>query len=264
MLTESQIDEAAGILVQARLDNAVVDAIPEACRPESLSDAYAVQDRMIERLGWPTAGWFCACTNTVIQEMLGLDEPYCARLIADYILPSPAVLRAADFPPILLECEFGFRLGRDLPPRGTPYEREEVEDAIESVHPTIEVVAGHLHDWPNQGVFSVIADNGTDGALVVGDGVTDWRALDLVAAPVHLTVNGRLVRQGSGGNVLGDPLAAFVWLANSRAGAAGEGLKAGHIHNTGTATDIYWVEPGDEARVEFGELGEVRLTVAAN
>ena len=262
MLTETQIDTAAGLLAQARRDNAMIEAIPENCRPATLAEAYAVQDRMIERLGWPTSGWFCACTNKVIQDMLGLAEPYCAPLLADFIFDSPATLNAADFPPILLECEFGFKLARDLPTRETPYTRAQVEDAIASVHPTIEVVAGHLKDWPNQDVFSVIADNGTDGALIVGEGVTDWRALDLIDARVQLIVNGKLVRQGSGANVMGDPLEAFVWLANSRAGAKGSGLKAGHIHNTGTATDIYWVTPGDAAVVEFGALGEVRLTIA--
>ena len=216
---------------------------------------------MIERLGWPTAGWFCACTNTVIQDMLGLAEPYCATLLADFIFDSPATLKSAEFPPILLECEFGFKLMRDLPARAEPYTRDEVETAIASVHPTIEVVAGHLRDWTNQDVFSVIADNGTDGALIVGEGTENWRTLDLINARVQLMVNGKVERQGSGANVLGDPLDAFVWLANSRAGAKGAGLKAGHIHNTGTATDICWVEPGDEAVAEFGALGEVRLTL---
>jgi 2-keto-4-pentenoate hydratase len=261
MLSKTEIDQAAGILAAARRDNAVIEEIPHGCRPTTLQEAYAVQDRMIELLGWPTAGWFCACTNTVIQEMLDLSEPYCARLLADFIYDSPALLRAGDFPPILLECEFGFKLGRDLPARQAPYTRAEVADAIASVHPTIEVVAGHIRDWPNQDVFSVIADNGTDGALVVGEGIADWRALDLTGARVQLSVNGKMVRQGSGANVLGDPVASFQWLANSRAGALGEGLKAGHIHNTGTATDICWITPGDEALAEFGSLGEVRLSL---
>ena len=128
-------------------------------------------------------------------------------------------------------------------------------------NPTIEVVAGHLKDWPNQEVWSVIADNGTDGALVYGAGVTDWRALDFVNMAVTLEVNGKLVREGTGANVLGDPLEAFVWLVNGRS-RAGDGLKAGHIHNTGTATDICWIEPGDEAVARFEGLGGVHLTLA--
>ena len=179
MLSTGQIDQAARILVAARHDNAVIDAIPETCRPMTLKDAYAVQDRMAALLGWRTGGWFCACTNTVIQDMLGLAEPYYARLFSEFIFDSPAVLDAQAFPPMVLECEFGFRLRCDLPARDSAYSRGEVEDAIASMHPTIEVVAGHLRDWPSQDVWSVIADNGTDGALIVGAGMDGWRELDL-------------------------------------------------------------------------------------
>ena len=261
MLTAEQIDDAARLLVKARADNTMIDAVPSACRPHSLGDAYAIQDRMADLLGWRTGGWFCACTNREIQTMLGLAEPYYARLFDRFILDSPARLDPDAFPPMVLECEFGFRLAHDLPARESDYSRAEVEAAIATVHPTIEVVAGHLRNWPEQDVFSVIADNGTDGALIVGPGSTDWRGHDLVATEVALTVNGHEERRGTGANVLGDPMAAFVWLANARSRAGG-GLKAGDIHNTGTATAIYWVTPGDDAVADFGRLGEVRLAVS--
>ncbi len=261
-MTPDQIDQAAALLKDARIANSVIECIPAGIRPSSLAEAYAVQDRFIELLGREIGGWFCACTNTVIQTLLKLDEPYYARLFKDRIFAEPVELNSSNYPPIVLECEFGFRLGRDLPRRAEPYSRAEVEAAVLEVHPTIEVVAGYLRDWPNQDVWSVIADNGTDGALVYGAGVSQWRDLDLVNMEVVLDVNGKTERTGSGANVLGDPLGAFVWLANARS-RDGDGLKAGQIHNTGTATDIYWVEPGDEAVARFDGLGAVRLTIAA-
>jgi 2-keto-4-pentenoate hydratase len=169
-------------------------------------------------------------------------------------------LRAADHPPLVLECEFAFTLARDLPSRTTPYQKDEVEDAIATVHPAIEVVAGHLDDWPNQDVWSVIADNGTDGALIHGAGRADWRDYDLADIAVTLTVNGRQQRAGAGRDVMGDPVAALVWLANARS-AAGRGLRAGHIHNTGTATAIYWAAAGDHAVADFGPLGAAWLKI---
>lgn len=261
MLNQTQVEEAAECLKAARIDNKVIAGLPEDCRPQTLAQAYAIQDRLTELLGWEVGGWFCACTNARIQEILNLSEPYYARLFTQYILPSPARLEAAAFPPIVLECEFGFRLAHDLPSRSAPYTRADVEAAIASVHPTIEVVAGHLENWPEQNVFSVIADNGTDGALIYGDGVTDWRDVDLVACRVMLTVDGSVVREGNGANVLGDPMAAFVWLANARS-RDGDGLRAGDIHNTGTATDIYWLDRTGRIEVDFAGLGSVRLEVA--
>lgn len=256
----SEINAAAELLAEARVLNKLVDEIPERIRPRSLTDAYAIQQRLVELLEWDVGGWFCACTNESIQSMLNLSEPYYARLFASFIFESGVTLQASKFPPMVLECEFGFRLGQDLPPRETPYLRSEVESAVDIVHPTIEVVAGHLKNWPEQDVFSVIADNGTDGALVYGIGVEDWREIDLKHVEVHLAINGRISRTGSGVKVLGDPLEALVWLANARA-KDGDGLKRREIHNTGTTTDIIWVNPGDEAVATFSGIGQASLTI---
>jgi len=259
-LTSEQIDAAAQLLKTVRLTNSVLENIPLEYRPRNLEEAYQVQDRFIQVLGLETAGWFCACTNKRIQGILKLDEPYYARLLNDFVFEAPTTLNSKDYPPIVIECEFGFRLGSDLPRRSGPYTREEVEDAIDEVHPTIEVVAGHLKDWPKQEVWSVIADNGTDGALIYGAGTKRWRDLDLVNTKVSLNVNGTCERLGFGKNVLGDPLDALVWLTNARS-RDGDGLKAGDIHNTGTATDIYWASPGDEIVADFQELGAVSLNI---
>jgi 2-keto-4-pentenoate hydratase len=257
-LDAEKIERAAGVLKEARIAARVIPGLPEDCRPRNLEEAYAVRDRLIELLDWPVGGWFCACTNRYIQTLLRLDEPYYARLLADFIKPSPATLASEEFPPILLECEFGFRLSQDLPTRSAEYTRAEVESAIDTVHPTIEVVAGHLENWPAQDVFSVIADNGTDGALIVGTGRTDWAELDLINMSVELTVNGKQQRQGTGANVLGDPMNSFVWLVNALS-RDGHGMRAGELSNTGTATEIFWTEPGDSIRAEFVGLGVVDL-----
>lgn len=261
MLREEQIDRAAQLLRTARLQNITLPDLPPDCRPHSIADAYAICDQLAELLGWDVGGWFCACTNEAIQTMLGLDEPYYARLFEDLLHASPARLRAGDFPPIIIECEFAFTLARDLPARDEPYTREEVGEAVAKVHPAIEVVAGHLENWPEQDVFSVIADNGTDGGLVYGEGV-DWTPeLDLGAVKVTLSANGAVVREGTGARVLGNPFDAFVWLANARS-RDGDGLRAGHIHNTGTATDIYPVEGAVKLVADFGGIGAAELEIS--
>ena len=61
--------------------------------------------------------------------------------------------------------------------------------------------------------------------------------------PVSLIVNGEKVQRREGCNILGDPL-EMVSLANARS-RAGDELRAGDMHNTGTATNIYWVGRAD-------------------
>ena len=64
-------------------------------------------------------------------------------------------------------------------------------------------------------------------ARSLGAPVTDWRRLDLAQATARLTINGREIGRGKGGDVMGNPLNALAWLANKLA-AAGTPLQARH------------------------------------
>ncbi len=257
-LTPAAIDQAASLFAKARIDRGIVDGLPPDLSPTNIAEAYAIQAKLAEKLDWAVGGWFCGCTNRAIQEQLGLTEPYCAPLFRHLIHQAPAVLDSKDFAPIVLECEFSFILARDLPARPEAYERGDVEAAIATLHPSIEVVAGTLKDWQKQPPFTIIADNGVDGALVLGKGKSDWSALDLSSIHVELSVDGLLVQTGSGANVLGNPLNALVWLANEQR-KRGNGLKAGDVYNTGTATLMQPMKAGQRAVASFGPLGKVEL-----
>ena len=255
-LSDIQVDDAARVLWDARRAGEVIDGLPADCRPDSLADAYRVQDRLFQVMGRAQAGWFVGCSNPEIQRQLGLPEPYRAPLLTDTVFDSPASLPARDYPGLTLELEFAFRLDRDLPPRVGGYGPAEVAGAVAAVHPAIEVVSSHLADWTRQPIFDIIADNGTDGALVVGLGREDWRALGLASVEVELAVNGASRRSGTGADVMGNPMAVFVWLVNALC-EAGVTMRAGDLHNTGSCTAMYFPEPGDRAVARFVGLGEV-------
>ena len=259
-LTPDAIDEAANRIAVARREHVLIDPLPAACAPRTVADGYAVQARVLELLEADVVGWFLGSTNVEIQRLLGLDGPYSGALLRELVHSSPASVRAPPSLSAAFEVEFGFRLGADFPPRAEPYTTEEVVSGVESLHPTIEVVISHFDDWTNLPIATIIADNGTDGALVVGDGVSDWRGIDLPSLTPTLDVNGTRVREGHGANVLGDPIAAFEWLVNHGAQRFG-GLRAGQVCNTGTCTSIYFAEPGDRAVADFGPIGRVSLTL---
>ena len=135
---------------------------------------------------------------------------------------------------------------------------EQIEAAAQLLKKTRfeKVMLKDLH----QKVWPVIADNGTDGAWVYGAGVKRWRDLDLVNTEVSLVVNGKRERLGLRKNVLGDPLGTSAWLVNARPRDGG-GLNASDIRNTGAATDIYRVNPGDTIVASFKGLGEASLDI---
>ncbi|MEM1199233.1 MAG: fumarylacetoacetate hydrolase family protein [Pseudomonadota bacterium] len=261
-LTDAARQQAADKLLAARRSGEVIADLPASCTPQNLADALAIRDLVFAGLGDEQAGWFVGCSNPHIQRQLGLDEPYCAPLAASTVHPSPARLSASAFPSITLEVEFAFTLARDLPPRESPYSYADVADAIDRVHPAIEVVTSHLADWTHQSIFNIIADNGTDGALVFGQGAPLADAGDLSAIKTSVAVNGEEKATGSGADVLGDPLNVMVWLAN-RSREDGITLKAGQIHNTGSTTPMVLAEPGDTCRAVFEGLGDVEVTFAA-
>ena len=107
-LTALQIDRAAAILEEARLTVTTIPGLPADVRPHDLRDAYAICERLHERLGWDVAGWYLGATNVEIQRLLGLDGPYMARVYERLLHISPATLDPADFPPMVIECEFAF------------------------------------------------------------------------------------------------------------------------------------------------------------
>ena len=207
--------------------------------------------------------WFCACTNVEVQEKLGLGEPYSAPLFRHVILESPTAFPAGHFAStIVMECEFAFRLEKALAPRGRSYGREEVVAAVGPLHPSIEVVSGHFSNWLNQDISHTIADNGTDGALVYGPGLTHWCELDLPGTVVTLEINEEIIQRGIGANVLGDPVAAMVWLVNAVCDR-GYTLSAGGFYNTGTATSMQVSVPGDRVVAHFEGLGSVEVNLGA-
>ncbi len=257
-MTPEKIDAAAALLRQVRGDFRTLPALPEDLRPPTAAEGYAIQDAFAREWNAVVGGWKIACTAEDQREFLGVDEPFCGRVYANVLLRSPAELPSGAFHMRGLEAEFAFRMGRDVPPRDEPYGRDEVAAAVASLHPAIEVVDCRFEDWLTVGASSLIADSAVNGALICGEGETNWTRFDLATHPVRLDVDGHPVGEGTGGRALGHPLNALQWLANNLSGR-GITLAAGQFVTTGTCTGIHFVEPGADARADFEALGAVRL-----
>ena len=256
---------AAQLLADARIVRKRLAELPQGVRPKSPAEAHAVQDGLIERYldhyGGSPIGYKIACTNLTAQQQLNVDGPFRGRLLSRFCCDSPAHLDTGDFFMRVIEAEFAFRMARDLTalPKDGPRARQEIADAIEGVIPAIEIVDSRFDEWTTIGAPSLIADNACNAAWVRGPLLTNWRHIDLAAQPVRVIVNGRLEREGYGGNVLGHPLSAMEWLVESLA-AGGLGLKAGQYITTGVTTVVYMAERGDHIIADFGPVGSAELT----
>lgn len=247
---------AASRLLAARAGARIV-ALPEDERPSDIDAAYRIQRDVIAARGRPVQGWKVGCTSPMAQRMLRYEKPFYGRLLDGFVHQSPAELDTRAFHIRLLEAEYAFRLARDLPPAGRPYDRDRVAEAVAAVHPAIEVVDTAFTDWLAVGIESLIADNGAHGTFVIGPGTSDWHGLDLVEAPVTLAIEGGATVEGKGANVLGHPLESLAWMAN--AAAAEGGLRAGDIVTTGSAIPPQMVGPAGRATATFAGLGTVSV-----
>jgi 2-keto-4-pentenoate hydratase len=261
------VTTAPQLLAQARIEHQRLPELPAAIRPKTPGDAYAVQDGLVDRLlahyGGSVIGYKIACTNITAQRQLNVDSPFAGRLLSAFFFESflgrPARVEAGKFFMRVVEAEFAFEMARDLPPSATPRSRrEEIADAVKGIIPGIEIVDSRFDDWTTIGAPSLIADNACNAAWVKGPLLTDWRKIDLAAQAVRVTVNGKVLREGSGSNVLGHPLNALEWLVNNLS-ARGLGLEAGQYVTTGVTTEVYMAERGDRITADFGPMGSVEL-----
>jgi 2-keto-4-pentenoate hydratase len=230
----------------------------------SVADAYAMQEALqalftAER--GAIAGYKIALTTRVMQELMGIDHPIAGAIFSRMVHRSPAVLRHDDYTRIAVECEIALRLGADLPARAKPYDAEEAGAAVEACMASIELIEDHGCDaYKSVGGRGLIANNAWNAGSVLGEAVTDWRALDLAAVTGRLAINGAEIGRGRGGDVMnGHPLHALAWVANTVA-ARGRALRRGMIVQTGSVVATQWPKRGDSVTVTFDGLGEASAT----
>lgn len=258
---------AAHLLAQARIQHQRLPELPKAIRPKTPSEAYDVQDGLIDELlahyGGSVIGYKIACTNVTAQRQLHVDAPFFGRLLSAFFHESSggrsASVETGQFFMRVVEAEFAFEIARDLPPSAAPRSPEEIAGAVKGVIPGIEIVDSRFDEWTTIGAPSLIADNACNAAWIKGSLLADWRRIDLAKQAVTVAVNGKVLRQGSGANVLGHPLNALEWLVNNLS-ARGLGLKAGQYVTTGVTTEVYMAERGDRVTADFGPVGSVDLT----
>lgn len=236
-------------------------ALAESCRPRTMHEGYAAQAMLEEVSGSPVVGWKIAATNITGQRHIGVDGPIGGRLLAVRVSRDDAPVPFADNHMRVAEAEFAFVLARDLPPRDAPYAPDDLLDCIATLHPAIELPDSRFTDFVAAGGPQLAADDACAGWFKLGPPAeADWRGRDLARHPVALRVNDAVATSGAGADVLGGPLVALAWLANSH-GLRGCGLSAGDIVTTGVCGMPVPVHAGDRVRADFGDLGAVGLTL---
>lgn len=214
--------DLATILAQAIADASLIDKAGIG-RP-NVDDAYAIQAEILARRG--------------------ADQPAGYKFSlrdGGKLYGAPLLFVSADRSfrfetGIKVEVELAFVLGQDLPPRETPYTRDEVFAAIERVAIGVELVRSRYVDGPGDALGLLLSDFMSNIGYVVGPELD--RSLLAAGAELgglRLTNGSSVLFDGPAIHADGDPLAAVVVCANQGLPTHGGGhLKKGQVVTTGT------------------------------
>lgn len=258
MIAPAEHRIVADALREAQISFTPLDPVSETYPALDIDDAYAIQTLLItDRIneGRVLRGYKVGLTSEAMQRQLGVDQPDFGALLDDMWIEDGAVV-AAEYLSPKVEPEMAVILRSPLTGPGVTV--RDVEEAVGSVVASLEVIDSRIRDWRIT-IADTIADNASSAAVVLGGTELPLASVDRHALDVTLFINGEQVGRGTGDAVMGDPLAAVAWLANTL-GERGVVLPAGAVILPGSVCAAAAVVPGDHVVADFGPLGTVSVT----
>jgi 2-keto-4-pentenoate hydratase len=246
------VETAALHLVKARRAATPGPGLPPSCLPMDLETAVKVQERITELLGETVGGWKASVGRP--------DRIVIGPIYKSVIFRTSPCPYAAPGAVARVEPEIAFVMGRDLPPRATPYSEAEVRAAVAEARLTLELLATRYAEPKSRSFPEMLADSLQNLALYVGPAIPGIALEDLPAAfPVTVERAGDVLIAREGQHPDGHPLAPLYWLANYLA-ARGRGLKAGEIVTTGSYAKVLDMPFDAPLRFIYGSLGRIDVS----
>lgn len=253
-MTPEEIDRFAEALIEAKKTRRAATALTDQFDGADIEDAYQVSEAFTQKsleMGKELAGWKIALTAAALQEMLSLKEPAMGRIFRSAIFEDVELSFGTLLAP-RLELEVAIFLKEDLTEERL--EGGDILSAVESVALGFEV-ADSRTGWKLTGP-DLVADNAVAGMFKWGEKILP-SSIDFEGATAKLYNGDALQAEGNAGAVMGSPIKALNWLAET-ALKRGDLLKAGEVIMTGSMIPLQEIKPGDKFRAEcdgFAPLG---------
>jgi 2-keto-4-pentenoate hydratase len=254
--------DIAETLLGAYSSGAPVEPLTARYDDLTVADAYEIQLLQVARWvadGARVKGHKVGLTSPAMQRQMNVDQPDYGHLLDRMFWPEGDPIPLSGFLQPRVEPETAFVLAKPL--RGPGVTVADAIAAVGFVLPALELIDSRIRDW-KIGLADTIADNASSGGVVLGSSGVALSAVDLRLAGCNLHKNGELAGTGASGAVLGSPLKALAWLANT-VGARGVELEAGQVILPGSVTASIPVGPGDTVTATFAGLGRVTARFAS-
>jgi 2-oxo-3-hexenedioate decarboxylase len=221
--------------------------------------AYAVAELVHQaRLatGWVPLGRKIGFTNAAIWDVYGVRAPiwsYVYDRTVTYLIDGRGICSLNKLAEPKIEPEIVVHFRAAPPATG---DLAAILACVDWIAHGFEIVQSHYRGWKFQ-IADTIADCGLHGQLFVGTPAsvaelgTDVID-DLARFSIELSCDGKFADRGTGGNVLGHPLAAIAHLvALLKAQPNAPPIKAGELVTTGTLTAAMPIEVGQTWRTHL-------------
>jgi 2-keto-4-pentenoate hydratase len=230
--------------------------------PETLDEAYAVQDEAIAAWGRPVLGWKVGRINPPLSGRYGADR------LAGPIFAAQTDLGTVPECPVFAagfaagEAEFLLRIARTPPAGQGRFTLDEAAGLIDSVHVGIEIASSPLGAINRLGPVAVISDFGNNNGLVVGAAIPDWRSSGFEQWQVTTLLDGAEAGTGRASAFPDGAVGAarFLFELMARRGIA---LRPGQWISSGAVTGVHDARPGQRVEARFGEGYRVECTLHA-
>jgi 2-keto-4-pentenoate hydratase len=257
---EPTVDQVviARSFVEARRSGAALRDYPGAA-PETLCDAYRVQDAAIAIDGREVAGWKVGRINPPREGANRLAGP----IFADQVTHE----EGAAMPVIAdgfaaAEAEFVLRIGTAPDSAKRSYTLDEARALIDAVHVGIEIASSPYPGINADGAAVTISDFGNNNGLLVGVEAEGWRDGDINGWAVELLIDGERIGSASAATMLDGPFGAARFLFEHMA-ARGVPLAPGQWISSGAVTGVHEVSVGQRIEARFDGRLSVTCTIEA-
>lgn len=219
---------------------------------ESEAQAYAVQDRVAEALGWftqaPARAWKLGGAPSSFISAAGV--PAGAVHLSGWKAPGDYCHGFG------IEGELIVRLSCDLDEHT---DLAKAYSAIDAWLPGIELCDTRWLEAENAAPMLRLADQQSNRALILGEPCVYAQLPDWSTQTAELRIDGVSQLINTGSHPFAEPLNSIPWLAR-HAVEQGNPLRAGDLIATGSWTGIYWAPAGAEVEIEFAGMGIVTFS----
>ncbi|MES2988366.1 MAG: 2-keto-4-pentenoate hydratase [Pseudomonadota bacterium] len=231
--------------------------------PESLDEAYGIQERAIGLFGRQIAGWKVGRIADALVDTYGSNR-ITGPIFADSVVAENG--GAPEMPVFAdgfaaAEAEFLLRVGHLPASFDREWTNESVAEYVDAVSIGIEVASSPFPGINEHGPAVTVSDFGNNNGLVIGAAI-DPKS-HFITWTVALTIDGEVAGTGTAGTMLDGPYGAVRFLfelARDRQLP----LAPGQWISTGAVTGVHPVRPGAQVEASFGDEKSVRCRIGVN